>query len=240
MTIPDPDNIWPELESIGVDEVRKRLAMGIYAQHKIPMIEEWLRQKDHAQEKNSEEESGKNFSTQQVTKVDKFFKYLQNHQPFSYLISAGLIVIYLANFTDSASRLISQITHWRKAASLSTLPGETGWIFAGYFDIQRQTFIEGPYISIVSSSTRGNRRYVEIGDKIRLNVSREIHIVDFETTRASKKLMSPIVKGVISKSDKTGLVLPAETELVVRDVSEGHWPDNNNAALWLRVVDTPK
>jgi hypothetical protein len=45
MPIPDPDKIWPKLEQLGVDEVRKRLAMGVYAKYKIPVIEEWLRGK---------------------------------------------------------------------------------------------------------------------------------------------------------------------------------------------------
>jgi hypothetical protein len=46
MPIPDPNKIWPELEKLGVDEVRKRLSMGVYAKYKIPVIEEWLRLKE--------------------------------------------------------------------------------------------------------------------------------------------------------------------------------------------------
>ena len=46
MPIPDPDKIWPDLEQSGVDEVRKKLAMGAYAKYKIPVIEEWLRRKE--------------------------------------------------------------------------------------------------------------------------------------------------------------------------------------------------
>jgi hypothetical protein len=52
MPIPDPDKIWPKLEELGVDEVRKRLSMGVYAKYKIPVIEEWLRRKEK-EEKNS-------------------------------------------------------------------------------------------------------------------------------------------------------------------------------------------
>lgn len=46
MAIPDPDEIWPKLDELGADEVRKRLAMGVYGEHKIPVIEEWLRRQD--------------------------------------------------------------------------------------------------------------------------------------------------------------------------------------------------
>lgn len=84
------------------------------------------------------------------------------------------------------------------------------------------------------------RRYVELGDEITLNVERKVIVVDFKTESSKKKLQSPIVAGVISNEDETGFVLPAQTRLVVRDVSEGKWPDNPNAALWLRVIDKPK
>lgn len=46
MPIPDPDKIWPKLEQLGIDEVRKRLSMGCYAKFKIPVIEEWIRRKE--------------------------------------------------------------------------------------------------------------------------------------------------------------------------------------------------
>ena len=46
MPIPDPDKIWPTLEKAGVEKVKKRLAMGVYARYKVPVIEEWLRRKE--------------------------------------------------------------------------------------------------------------------------------------------------------------------------------------------------
>lgn len=123
---------------------------------------------------------------------------------------------------------------------LPPLPGDTGWIFAGYFNTANETFVEGPYVSVQSTTTRGMRRFVEIGDTIALKVSRDVHIVDFRRTRVSQKLVPPISKGIIDEYDKTGITLPPGTELVVRDISEGRWPDNPNAALWLRVVYVPK
>ena len=119
------------------------------------------------------------------------------------------------------------------------LPGDTGWIFAGYFDTGKEFFTEGPYVSIVRSARRGMRRYVEVGDTIQLSVPRKVFIVDFKKTGTSQKLVSPINKGVIDEFDETGLILPAETQLIVRDVSEGKSPGKVNAALWLRVVHVP-
>lgn len=39
MPMPNTDKIWPELDKLGVEEVRKRLAEGAYAQYKIPVIQ---------------------------------------------------------------------------------------------------------------------------------------------------------------------------------------------------------
>lgn len=120
------------------------------------------------------------------------------------------------------------------------LPGETGWIFAGYFNVDTEAFIEGPYVSVYDSKIRGQRRYVEVGDTIQLKVSRKVIIVDYKTTGTSQKLVSPINAGVLGEEDETGIALPKDTRLVVRDVSEGRWPDSKNAALWLRVVNVPQ
>ncbi len=117
---------------------------------------------------------------------------------------------------------------------------DTGWVFAGYFHIERQTFIEGPYVSVQNTTTRGMRRFVEIGDTIELKVARKLIIVGFRTTGTTQKMISPINVSTISSDDETGVVLPKGTRLTVRDVSEGRWPDNPNAALWLRVIHEPK
>lgn len=120
------------------------------------------------------------------------------------------------------------------------LPGDTGWIFAGYYDIAREVFIEGPYVSVQSTTKRGQRRFVEIGDIVGLNVSRDVHIVDYKRQGVTQKFVSPINKSVIDEYDKTGIALPAGTKLIVRDVSEGRWEQSPRAALWLRVVHVPR
>jgi hypothetical protein len=45
MTIP-ADTLWPELEAIGEDTVRKYLAQGSYGHNKVPLVNEWLLRKD--------------------------------------------------------------------------------------------------------------------------------------------------------------------------------------------------
>lgn len=134
----------------------------------------------------------------------------------------------------------NDITKGSSVVTTTTIPGETGWIFAGYFNTETESFIEGPYVSVYDSNVRGHTRYVEIGDTVQLKVSRKIIIVDYKTTGTSQKLVSPINVAMIGEEDETGIALPKDTKLVVRDVSEGRWPDSKNAALWLRVVNVPQ
>ena len=42
MAIADPKIIYPKLEKDGVQKVKEKLAMGVYARYKIPLIQEWL------------------------------------------------------------------------------------------------------------------------------------------------------------------------------------------------------
>ena len=40
------NELWPQLEALGEDEVRRRLAIGAYGQMKEPLVREWLAMKD--------------------------------------------------------------------------------------------------------------------------------------------------------------------------------------------------
>ncbi len=105
MTIPDPKKIWPELEKIGPDEVRKRLSMGLYANRKIPIIEEWLRRVEARQLKHKEsEENGIQLNSESTT-VDRFIAKCKNHRFVSAILIVGVIIIAVANFTDALSKL---------------------------------------------------------------------------------------------------------------------------------------
>ncbi|GEM_PF-5361771 len=125
-------------------------------------------------------------------------------------------------------------------AKPTTIPGDTGWIFAGYFDTQTDRFVEGPYVESISTTGRGFRRYIEIGDTIRLKVSRPVIIIGYKQTSTSRALEHPPIVGITSSDDMTGVILPKGAELVVRDIAEGQSPNNPNAALWLRVVHVPQ
>jgi hypothetical protein len=180
------------------------------------------------------------------TLVDRTIARLKNNRFVAFAIVFGIAVTAVTSLTDVIDKTL-EIVERRLTGPLTTrpsrlpaLPGDTGWIFAGYFRIDTETFVEGPYVSVQSTNIRGLRNFIEIGDTIGLRVARDVHIVDFKKRGTSLKLVSPVTKGVIDDNDKSGITLPAGTELLVRDVSEGRWPDNPTAALWLRVVYVPK
>ncbi len=135
---------------------------------------------------------------------------------------------------------ISTLTYRGVLFANSDIPGGTGWIFAGYYEQENKKFIEGPYISVTNTATRGLRKFVTLGDTVQINVERPVVIVNYKTTGTAEWDTSPTKAGVITKEHLTGTVLPKGTELVVRNIKEGHWRGNPNVALWLRVVIKPK
>ncbi len=51
-----PDEVYAELDEIGEDEVRTRLARRIYGGSREPLVEEWLRRKEQERNDSSERE----------------------------------------------------------------------------------------------------------------------------------------------------------------------------------------
>ncbi len=171
-----------------------------------------------------------------------------NYNSFHIVFWAGLVAIasigsytYVSTYSPQYREQPRHDEKLSTSPTLPTLTGDTGWIFAGYFNIKKEAFLDdGPYVSVRKKTTSGMRRFVEIGDTITLKVARDVHIVDFKKTGSSLKLVSPITKNIVDKNDKTGITLPAGTEVLVSDVSEGSWPGDPDTALWLRVIHTRK
>ena len=92
------------MEKLGVKEVRKLLSMGVYAKHKIPVIEEWLRRKEAEIKRNNDPHLNMP-STESITRFDRFISYAKNHPVISVILIIGLGVIVLANFTNAVSQL---------------------------------------------------------------------------------------------------------------------------------------
>ena len=62
---------------------------------------------------------------------------------------------YVATYSSAKEKAVAT-----QASNLPQLPGDTGWIFAGYSNIQHETFIEGPYVSVQGTYRRVKRRFI--------------------------------------------------------------------------------
>lgn len=60
------DEVWPKLEELGEEVVRKRLVQGIYSPQKIPLVEEWLASKERQRQNTAIQ--------QQDTRADEALK----------------------------------------------------------------------------------------------------------------------------------------------------------------------
>jgi hypothetical protein len=46
LALADPNDLWPELEKIGEEEVRRRLVLNVYGHTKLPAVQAWLEKKE--------------------------------------------------------------------------------------------------------------------------------------------------------------------------------------------------
>ena len=178
-----------------------------------------------------------------TNRTDDLISKIKNYRVASIIILIGIVVIYFGQVTDSFTKIkelifTKTVQEVKGSKAVPIFPGETGWIFVGYYN--QQKFIEGPYVSLENTTRSNFKRFVEIGDIIKLNVSRKLIIFDFGKRGTLLKLMSPIKAGEITADDETGIIIPSGVKLLVRDVSEGHTPNNPNIALWVRVVHLPQ
>ena len=103
MPIPDPEKLWSDLEKVGVAEVRRRLATGVYSDDKIALVKEWIRRKE--QEHNSHVQNEE--ETTAPTLVDKYLTRLKNNPLIAILIVVAIVVIGLGEFAGYAQKLLS-------------------------------------------------------------------------------------------------------------------------------------
>jgi len=149
----------------------------------------------------------------------------------------GILSALIITSTISAATLFFTSTENQNLE----IPGGTGWVFAGYFNMETDSWTEdGPYVAVLSVASRSRTKFLEIGDIVSLNVARPVVILDFKDSGTERALEYPISASVIDDTHLTGVNLPSGTELIVRDLVEGYIPGNVSAAVWLRVVSRPE
>jgi acyl carrier protein len=109
MPIPDPDKIWPKLDEVGIDEVCRRLSMGVYADYKIPVIEEWLRRHDNYKNQSGEKPNRSKAITipEQKSKYDRFIHTCKNHPVVVIILILVMLVVGLGAVTDAITKISS-------------------------------------------------------------------------------------------------------------------------------------
>lgn len=160
---------------------------------------------------------------------------LKSYRPVAYMIVLAAILGGVASFGDSISKIISIVSSsLRDGATPVILPYDTGWIFAGYFDEVRKTYVQGPYFKIVRSQYPATDALPRPGEQLKIISERNIIIADFKTMGLTRRFDPPWQQNELSDVDYTGLKLPKGAIVEVRDVSRGSFPDKPSA-VWVRI-----
>ncbi len=151
-----------------------------------------------------------------------------------YFILAGVlsvIAILLAVGTGLAFQKIQTLK------ANGPFPFGSGWVFYGYYDQVKKTFLAGPFEKIAarSASPRTDDNLPGKGDLLEVIESAKVYIPYFKQAGSVHEMDCPIVyKFMIEKSDETGVVLKPGARLVVRDVVSKSFTQNG-ISVWARV-----
>jgi hypothetical protein len=167
---------------------------------------------------------------------ERILSRIKNKRVIAYVIVAGVIVIGVANFSDSTMKLYGFAAAVLGSGAVPVvLPKDSGWMFAGYFDAERGIYTDGPYFTVSHSPYASRDQLPRLGEHIRVaRKERNIIIADFETQGLTRRFVPPWQQNELKNSDYTGLKLPIGTIVEVRDVSLGAFP-GRPAAVWVRV-----
>ena len=118
------------------------------------------------------------------------------------------------------------------------MPFKSGWIFIGYIK-EDQRYIEGPYATVQYSphSERSGDIVPKIGDVLLVKKRRFVMIANYKSQGLEYQLISPpLVHDPLSDEDETGVVLPKDTLVFVRDVElSGYY--GSPSSIWCRVIE---
>jgi hypothetical protein len=117
------------------------------------------------------------------------------------------------------------------------LPGDTGWIFAGYYLPNEKRWVEGPWVSLPEKQSSATLP-IEIGDQVEVSKAELRYIiVDYKVSGFTNRLIPPaeIPGGVLRDIDDTGFKVNKGRRLFVRDISVAAFP-GRPSAYWLRIV----
>ncbi len=91
------DDFWPTLEALGEDDVRKRLAEGVYGQQKRPLVEAWLTMKEtaHGEAVAGQKDIREEKALQLSAEANSIARSSRTVAWCAFVISALMLLIYL-------------------------------------------------------------------------------------------------------------------------------------------------
>lgn len=160
-------------------------------------------------------------------------------------------VIVAATISASSALLVGLIANWEKiagpgiqqgseslVADANVMPFQTGWIFVGYYDAERQVYVEGPYALVAFRPTGADRGPLvpALGDVMEVTKDRRVIIANYREEGLKHQMTSPpLIHDQLSPVDETGVTLPQGAFVIVRDVEMSGYK-NRPASVWLRVA----
>jgi hypothetical protein len=232
MSIPDYEALRGKLDALGPAEVRKRLQIGAFAKSKLPIVEAWLAEHPAPIPQPVEVKS--------QTHYDRYVARLKNHPLIAILIITSAVIVGLAQFSESITKLgvaIGALSE--KTVTLPPIPGDTGWIFLGYINRESKKY-EGRTLYRIEHSTYSDQSEVpRNGELLHLLAERRVVIPSFKTSGLQQRFVPPWQLNILSESDYTGVTLPLNSIVEVRDVGLGSFP-GKSIAVWVRIAPPSK
>lgn len=122
-----------------------------------------------------------------------------------------------------------QAQEQRREHPLAGLRYQEGWILLGIFDLESQR-----WASVLKHRWTSRDPIVpRAGDLLSITMPQEVFIVGFDVTGERDHLSSP-ANVLMSSANKTGVVLPEDVGVVVKEVQRGK-PVGQLQSIWARV-----
>jgi hypothetical protein len=149
------------------------------------------------------------------------------------IVVIAIITAVLAGFAISRQSTNSEPTTNYFA---NPLPFNTGWIFVGYHDKEKEKYVEGPMVRIIHRPTGSISDVPKIGDVLQIDKTRKVIIANYKTSGIQYQMESPaLVNAQLTDNDDTGIVLSPNTLVIVRDVEISGYYDRP-VSIWCRIA----
>lgn len=100
-------NLWAKLDTLGEDEVRLRVAKGIYGESKLPLVNEWLRRREAGKASAPKlEVQTASTTTPEPSRYDRVLRWLKNSRLVVGLLLLAVVVGGVAKFRQDICSLL--------------------------------------------------------------------------------------------------------------------------------------